>query len=86
MRELNEIRLMNLISYCQLFSCQYGKGMGEFKPNSIRSIISSVDKHLESKKYGVSIINSKEDAFKMTRETLKAKQKYLKNVQREPSQ
>ena len=61
---------MNVISYCQLLSCQYGKGMGEFELTSIRSIISSANRRLKSKKYGVSIMNSKDDVFQMTRETL----------------
>ena len=41
--------------------------MGGFEPISISSIIMSVDRRLKSKKYGVSIMDSKEDAFQMTR-------------------
>ena len=81
MMELNEIPPNELDFLLSTFILSVRKrDGGEFEPTSIRSIISSVDRRLKSKKYGVSIMDSKEDAFQMTRETLKAKQKHLKKM------
>lgn len=57
------------------------KDGGEFEPSTLRSIVSSIDRKLRRHKYGHTIIINKstnDDAFRLTREALLAKQKFLK--------
>ena len=80
-REAHDIPPNELDNYLSNFVLSVRKrDGGEFEPSSVRAMISSVDRRLKAKKYGVSIMNSKEDAFQLTRKTLKAKQKHLKKM------
>ena len=57
------------------------KDGGEYEPNSLRSIISSVDRKLKRMKYGFTILgegSKSNDAFNLTRDAISAKQKVLK--------
>ncbi|CAC5425268.1 unnamed protein product [Mytilus coruscus] len=57
------------------------KDGGEYEPSTLRSIVSSIDRKLKRHKYGHSIAGStthQDEAFRLTRESLKAKQKVLK--------
>ena len=51
---------------------------GEFEPSTLRSIISSADRHLKAHSYGTSIMEGA--CFERTKQALKAKQKYLKQM------
>ena len=50
----------------------------EYEPSFLPSIISSIDKKLGRQKYGHKIIDSQDDAFRLTCDALKAKQTLLK--------
>jgi hypothetical protein len=57
------------------------KDGGEYEPNSLRSIISSVDRKLKRMKYGFTILGEgakNNDVFNLTRDAISAKQKVLK--------
>jgi hypothetical protein len=57
------------------------KDGGEYEPNSLRSIISSVDRKRKRMKYGFTILGEgakNNDVFNLTRDAISAKQKVLK--------
>jgi hypothetical protein len=57
------------------------KDGGEYEPNSLRFIISSVDRKLKRMKYGFTILGEgakSNDVFNLTRDAISAKQKVLK--------
>jgi len=54
------------------------KDGGEYEPTTLRSFISSFDRYLRKKGYPTTIIDGQE--FRITRETLVAKQKELKKA------
>ncbi|CAC5422992.1 unnamed protein product [Mytilus coruscus] len=57
------------------------KDGGEYEPSTLRSIVSSIDRKLKRHKYGHSIAGStthQDEAFRLTRKSLKANQKVLK--------
>ena len=53
----------------------------EYKPSSLRDIVSSLDRKLKRQKYPYQIMNSSTPEFQLCRDVLKAKQKSLKKKQ-----
>ncbi|CAC5426099.1 unnamed protein product [Mytilus coruscus] len=86
LRKKNEIREIQTIPVSELDSLLYKfvptvrKKVGqEYEPSTIRGLISSVERKLWCHKYGDSIMGDENDeSFHLTRQTLKAKQKLLK--------
>ena len=50
----------------------------EYKPSSLRSILSSIDRKLDRQQYGHKIMDSQDYAFRLIRDALEAKKKSLK--------
>ena len=55
----------------------------EYEPSSLRSITGNIDRKLGRQKYGHTVLDSQDDAFRLTRDALKAKQKSFKKQGRE---
>ena len=55
----------------------------EYEPSTLRDIVSSLDRKLKRQKYPHQIMNSSTPDFQLSRDALKAKQKSLKNKERE---
>jgi hypothetical protein len=77
-REINEIPANELDQLLATFILSVRKLEGKEYELVTRSIISSLDRKLGRQKYGHKIIDNKDDAFRLTRDALKAKQKCLK--------
>ncbi|CAG2186385.1 unnamed protein product [Mytilus edulis] len=79
-REIQTIPVVELDSLLSNFVLTVRKKDGqEYEPSTIRGFISSVERKLRRHKYGHSIMGDDNDeSFHLTRETLKAKQKLLK--------
>ncbi|KAL3890135.1 hypothetical protein ACJMK2_002462 [Sinanodonta woodiana] len=82
-----EQRFREFIPPCDLNTVQHishfilsvrNKGGDEFEPLSLRGMISSIDRYLRTKSYGVSIIN--DIKFHKSRSVLKMKLKNLKKL------
>ncbi|KAL3890345.1 hypothetical protein ACJMK2_002629 [Sinanodonta woodiana] len=82
-----EQRFREFIPPCNLNTVQHishfilsvrNKGGDEFEPLSLRGMISSIDRYLRTKSYGVSIIN--DIKFHKSRSVLKMKLKNLKKL------
>lgn len=85
MAEIGENRLPEIIPPNELNKILSGfllalkkKDGSEYEPNSLRSFISSFDRHLKMKAYPVSIISDLQ--FTKTQEVFKLKQKQLKSL------
>ena len=61
---------------CKFLSAPRKKNCGEFEPTTLRSFLSSIERHLKKRRYSESILTRQH--FATTRDTLKSKQKELK--------
>ena len=79
-RQVQEIEVDQLDEYVANFVLSARKENGnQNEPSSLRNIISSLDRKLKRHKYPESIMRADTNAFCLTRDALKAKQKSLKN-------
>ncbi len=78
-RELHKIPPRELDSHLANFILSVRKkDLTEFEPNSLRGLMSSVDRHLKGKLYGSTIMKATDTNFELTRAAMKAKQRDLK--------
>ncbi|GCC28298.1 hypothetical protein chiPu_0006727 [Chiloscyllium punctatum] len=78
-RQIYEIKLDKLDCILADFIVSVRKKNGdEFEPSSLRGILGSIDRWLRRHKYGHSIFQGTGNQFKKTKDSLKAKQKQLK--------
>ena len=78
MRDILDLPAEELCQYlCQYIMQVRQKNGDEYEPNSFRSLISSVERHLKLNNYEGSIFN--DSVFELVRKTLKSKQKELKS-------
>ncbi|XP_060587129.1 uncharacterized protein LOC132742681 [Ruditapes philippinarum] len=76
-REIHEITIDQHDSYLANFILSIKKADGtEYEPSSLRNNISSIDRKLQRNKYPFLIMRGKGPQFSLTRDALKAKQKF----------
>lgn len=80
-RPIHQLEVDHLDEYLANFVLSVRKKDGaDYEPSSLRGMISSIDRKLKRQKYAYKIMSDSGAEFQLTRDALKAKQKFLKKA------